>query len=149
MNPIKKILFLVTCCFGYSCNQTPDLSFEANKIEYIQAVNCLIDNYTSIFSTAGTKNSVDIYNTEKISNKYCESFLKLLERHSIAIVSYERDSTILFYSKNTEAIKSKQAILVFTNNRKKLDTRLTSDMKLKSIKGNGWYELEKIISLAN
>lgn len=146
----KNFLVILTLVIGiYSCSTNPDLGYENNTEEYRQAISCLHNNYSALFSSAGDKSSIDVYNSERMNNGICDSVLKLLEKHAVSIVAYDKDSTIAFYSKPSKGLKSKQSILVFATNRKNLNAKLTSDIRIVSDKGNGWYELERIISLAN
>ncbi|HEV8273968.1 MAG TPA: hypothetical protein VGQ04_21795 [Chitinophagaceae bacterium] len=132
-----------------SCSQSQDLEYDTNKDDYKKAVNCLLNKYGSIFFLNKEVSSISVYNADRETNEICEAVLKLLEKHSVNIIIYDRDSSITFFSKPSKELKSKQTILIYTGSREKLDAKLTSDVKLKTVKGDGWYELEKVISLAN
>jgi len=125
------------------------LDFENNRKEYMDVVNCVLNNYSVLFSSAGEKSSVSVYNSEFINNDVCESLIKLLEKHSVGGVNLYRDSTVEFHSKVRGRIRWKQTILVFTSNQEKLKKLLTTEITIKDIKGDGWYELEWNSSIAN
>src|SRR5688572_5309127 len=90
------LLIVIVLC---SCNTNFDLDFDSNKDEYNQAVNCLYKNYKFLFPPGQNKASIDVYNSERVTNEVCGSVINLLEKHSVSIISYDRDSTIWFYSK--------------------------------------------------
>jgi hypothetical protein len=144
---ICNLIILFTLC---SCTQSPDLNFEENRDAYRKAVACLDSSYASVFSSNGS-NSETIYNSERVSdrNRCCEDLLRLLEKQSVSMVTYDKDSTVAFYSRTIGGIKSRQRILLFTRKASNLKEKLSFDKKLISEKGGGWYELERILTLAN
>lgn len=148
MNRRKALIFLNVLFILYSCHSNKKLQYEEYKVSYHKAVNCLLSNYNTIFITNGTKNPVDIYNSQRINNRFCKSDFQKLDKKLLTVACY-KDSTIFFYSFATNRIKSKQSILVFTNDINKLHDKMTSDMKLISKKDSNWYQLERVISIAN
>lgn len=68
---------------------------------------------------------------------------------SIEFVNYYKDSTIAFYANSNKGIRKKQHILMFSNERSKVIEKLSSEIRIIREKSDGWYELERVISLAN
>lgn len=150
MNIIPKCTqFLILMTAMCSCNSNPDLIYENNKEVFQQAVKCLQANHRIIFSNAGNNTSVSVYNSEKNDNIICNSIFEKQEMSRVNIVSYSKDSTVSFYLKPMKAIKERQIIFFYSLTKERLDSKLTKDMKILSNKGGGWYEAEKILSLAN
>jgi len=72
----------------------------------------------------------------------------LFNDHSVEYVAFERDSTVIFFSRVEKGIASKQLFLMFVRD-DKLRQKLTSDVGIVAKRDVGCYELMKIISLAN
>jgi len=150
MKQIQIVAIGILLVIGYSCNHVPGLSYSFSKAEYNEVAKCLLTNYNSVFQEAGTKSTVVVYYSGFKENKFCQkAIFELLQKQAVNTITFSRDSVISFSSKSKGTIKSIQSILVYSNNKEKLIKKLTSVVKLKSVLGNGWYELEEIDSIAN
>jgi hypothetical protein len=149
MKTNKIIIIFLALLTIHSCDTNNPLGYENNKEKYKEAVNCLLSNYILIFPPDEKRNPVEVYNSEHITNFFCKNYFEVIGAKQVSIVTCYNDSTIFFYSLPSNGVKSKQIILVFTNDFKKLNEKITSDIKIKSRKDKNWYEMEKIISVAN
>jgi hypothetical protein len=66
-----------------------------------------------------------------------------MQRHGIAYVSFEKDSTVSFYSR-PQGKNNKQFILVFTTTRVNIHNKIKKDIKLLDKLDSNCYELEKV-----
>lgn len=95
------------------------------------------------------ENSISLYKRNFIGDSSCNNIIKLMMEQSIEFVNYYKDSTIAFYANSNKGIRKKQHILMFSNERSKVIEKLSSEIRIIREKSDGWYELERVISLAN
>ena len=79
----------------------------------------------------------------------CSEVQSIMEMNAIEFAVLYSDSTVALYAISVEGIKKKQHMLMFANTRQKIVSKMTTDMVIRKEINNGWYELEKIITLAN
>jgi len=148
-----KFNSLITIAFSfciYSCSSNYDFKYEQDKTEYIQAVNCLYNNYFLLFPNNSKEITSSLYQQDFIKYQICPNILTLMKRREINYIQYNKDSLVAFFSTPTGGLKSKQFVLVFFNNStKQIFNEFSTDFKIVKKYDTGCYELERIISLAN
>jgi len=107
-----------------------------------------LTNYSLFFSSTNREQYITFEADELERKVLCKGAAKLFNDHSIEYVAFERDSTVIFFSRVEKGITSKQFFLMCVRD-DKLRQKLTSDVELVAKRDVGCYELMKIISLAN
>jgi len=143
-----ELLFIALVLSISSCSSKNDFEYDKNKNDYLEAINCLHQNYSAIFTSSTLGNAESLYKQDFEHLKMCENILQLMEMHSIEFVLCYKDSTIAFFETPVTGIKEKQFILMFSNKQEKINDKLTTGIKVVK-KYKECYELEKIISLTN
>lgn len=146
-----KIIALFFCIiyFLYSCRFHTTFGYENDRERYQEIINCLYSNYNEIFSEQVSNYSITLYPTYFVDKKICSDILKIVDTYSINFISIDRDSTVAFYSKSQGNFKIKQRILMFVTQDSLIAQKRLSNMEILFKRDRGWYELEKIKSLAD
>lgn len=141
----KYISLLILLVFALACNEKK-IYFIKNKDLYIKALDCLNERRNIIFPDTNQNQAVSIYRDDLKKYKLCQTVEELFTKHEIDFVDYRKDSTVAFYLRVSGVLKKKQVILMYSPVNK---NRITSDMTVLEVHAGSWYEIEKIITLAN
>ena len=146
MRYLRLFVLFVTL---YSCSSRFDFEFEKNKSEYTNVVKCVITNYAKIFDSSGIGNSRSLYIYDFEKKSICSDWIDFLKKTQIEFVNVKEDSTVAFYSKLQGSIKTRQFALMINNHPQQKNPEMPLDFTIKKVHGNRWYELERVISVAN
>lgn len=72
-----------------------------------------------------------------------------MKKKSFIYVVLYRDSTVSFYTNVYEGIKSKQFVLMYSDKIEKIYKNKPSNSIIINDNLNGWYELERVVSIAD
>jgi hypothetical protein len=145
----NSILFIaILATLTNCCHKTTSFNFENDKDQYENTVALLTKEYSVIFDTTKMENSNSIYRKDIEKFKGFESIISLMDKNSIEFITIDRDSTISFYKYFSEGIKSKQGILFHLDSNTKPSSASLRNLSSVNELGNGFYETERTISLA-
>ncbi len=142
--PKLRYTFIVFCLISISsCNRKHDFGYDEDKSEYIANVNCFRQNYSKIYTPLNHTPSI-YFSPDSISKHViCGELYTVMQKHEIAYVNFERDSSVAFYS-HPQGINNKQFILIFITDRIKIDDKIKKGIKLLDSIDSNCYELEKV-----
>jgi hypothetical protein len=151
MRLIKIFLFILFFLSTFqSCNNNLKYSFELEKDFnfYEESVNCLVDKYDYIFDNLESYSKHLRYEDLNKMN-LCLELEEFMKKKSFMYVVLYRDSTVSFYTNVYEGIKSKQFVLMSADNIEKIYKNKPSNSIIINDSLDGWYELERVISMAD
>jgi hypothetical protein len=125
-----------------SCNRKYDFGYNEDKSGYMANVDCLRKNYSKIFNPLSPRSPIYFSPTSVTKHAVCGELFLVMQRHGIAYVSFEKDSTVAFYSL-PKGMTSKQFILVLITARVNIQDKIKKDIKLIEKIDSNCYELEK------
>jgi len=141
-----KYIFVFFCLISIvlsSCNRNYDFGYDEDKSEYLTNVNCLRENYSKIYNPRNHRSPTYFSPVSATKHAVCGELFLIMQKHGIAYVSFEKDSTVAFYSR-PQGINNKQFILVFTTTRINIHDKIKKGIKLIDTLDSNCYELEKV-----
>ena len=138
-----KFVFRILILLVFSsCNRNYDFGYDEDKSEYLANVNCFRENYSKIYNPRNHRSPTYFAPVSVTNHAVCGQLFLVMQKHGIAYVSFEKDSTVSFYSR-PQGINNKQFILVFTTTQINIHTKIKKDIKLLDKLDSNCYELEK------
>lgn len=145
-----RTIYSAFVLFLLSCGDERRLDYATNRPLYDSSISCLTQNRHIFLNDQGSQiQSVSIYKGELQKFGFCEKVDALFSIEPIEFIVVERNETVSFYSKVNRGLKQKQVILFFSKDSTDLFNKFGKHIQFKKINKEGWYELEKIMSLAN
>lgn len=133
-----------------SCTKNKKLDYKRFRTLYDKSITCIQQKQKNIFLNQDSSlQGISIYKNDLARLGLCGDLDSLFKVEPIALINIEQDGTIYFYSEVSGNIKSKQFILMFLEEENRLQNKITTEMKVTRIDKNNWFEIEKVISLAN
>ncbi|WEK34276.1 MAG: hypothetical protein P0Y53_17455 [Candidatus Pseudobacter hemicellulosilyticus] len=145
---MKKVFLISSLFLFWACSSRFELKYLKHKESYNQALICLLQKYNIVFPT-GLDSVATIEQKDLAKFSLCSSLDTLFAGDSLLYIDMERDSTVAFCSNFHGGMFSKQSIIVFLTDESKLSKKLTRNVQFKRKYSNGWFELERIVSLAD
>jgi hypothetical protein len=142
--PKLRYIFIFCCFISISsCNKKHDFGYDEDKSEYMANVNCFRENYSKIYNSRNHRSPTYFAPVSVTNQAVCGQLFSVMQKHEIAYVSFEKDSTVSFYSR-PQGLNNKQFILVFTTAQINIHTKIKKDIKLLDKLDSNCYELEKV-----
>ena len=142
--PKLRYTFIFCCLISISsCNRKHDFGYDEDKSEYMANVNCFRQNYSIIYTPLNHTPSIYYSPLSATKHAVCGELYTVMQKHGIAYVNFERDSSVAFYSL-PQGINNKQFILIFITDRIKIHDKIKKGIKLIDKIDSNCYELEKV-----
>jgi hypothetical protein len=139
----KFIIYCLILIILSSCNRKHDFGYNEDKSEYMANVNCFRQNYSKIYTPLNHTPSIYYSPVSVTKHAVCSELFTVMQKHGIAYVNFERDSSVAFYSL-PQGINNKQFILIFITDRIKIHDKIKKGIKLIDKIDSNCYELEKV-----
>ena len=136
--------FLIITCAFLSCSSKKifDFNYNKDKTSYINNVNCLRTNYSVIWRYLNSTEPIYYSPSGVTEHAVCGYMYNIIKNNSIDMISFERDSTVSFYSPTGHSSNDKQLILMFITRNIKIQDKITPNLKLLQRIDSNCYELE-------
>jgi hypothetical protein len=106
-------------------------------------VKCFRQNYSKIYTPLNHTPSIYFSPASVTKQAVCGELYTVMQKHGIAYVNFERDSSVAFYS-YPRGINNKQFILIFITDRINIHDKIKKGIRLLDSLDSNCYELEKV-----
>ncbi|MGC4099987.1 hypothetical protein [Ferruginibacter sp.] len=148
---MRSFFLSLLAFFLFSCKEEKKLDYNNRQSLYNETVTCLLQKREGILKLQDSSlQAISIYQEDLERLNLCKQVDALFRAEPLSFIFMEKDGTVSFYATiRGNTLRAKQFIVMRLKDTGLLSHKITSDMKVKKISDDGWYELERSISIAN